>query len=112
MTIIMHDPLPGTHGKRMILGYLQIIHYLRSRHHLPPCHDSDTTIRSQEVHLQLELAYWQEAMLQREEGVLLVSMDHLARLRGGFAMLTLRRRSNRQVHQVTIMVDPHVQDGL
>ncbi len=106
----MHHPLPATHGKRMILGDLQIIHRFRPRHHLPPGHHAHTTIRSQEVHAQFDLAHRQEAVFHREEGVLLVGMHHLARLRGSLAMLSLRGRDG-QVHQVVVMVDPHVQDG-
>jgi hypothetical protein len=42
------------------------------------------------VHAQLDLTNWQEAVFQGEEGVLLVGMDHLARLRRSLAMLALR----------------------
>jgi len=43
--------------------------------------------------------------------MLLVGMDHLARLRGGIAVLSMRRGGNRQVHQVVIVVDPHMYGG-
>src|SRR5437016_5863710 len=88
--IIMHHPLSSSHHKGMILGYLQIIHRLGSRDHLPPYHHTDTAIRPQEVHPQRDLAHRQEAVLHREEGMLLVGMHYLARLCGGFAMFSLR----------------------
>src|SRR5260221_12729300 len=83
--IIMHHPLPSPHRKGVILGYFQIIHRLRPRHHLPARHHTHTAIRPQEVHAQLDLTNWQEAVFHGEEGVLLVSMDHLALLGGGVA---------------------------
>ena len=73
----------------MILGDLQIIHYPGPRYHLPPSHHTDTAIRPQEVHPWLDLTYWQEAVFYSEEGMLLVGMHHLARLRD-MAMPTLR----------------------
>jgi len=85
----MHHPLPSPHGKGVILGYLQIIHRLRPRHHLPASHDSHMAIRSQEVHPQLDLAHRQEAVFHREEWVLLAGMDHLACSGRWFARLTL-----------------------
>ncbi len=107
----MYHPLPATHGKRMILGYLQIIHYLGSRDHFPPGHHAHTAIRSQEVHAQLDLTHGQEAVFHGEERMFLVGMDHLACLRRRFAVLSLGGRGDGQVHQVVIVVDPHVQDG-
>src|SRR5713101_7613188 len=43
--------------------------------------------------------------------MLLVGVDGLTRLGGGFAMLRSRRGGQGQIHQVVIMIDPHVQDG-
>jgi len=107
---IMHDPLPITHRKGVILGYLQTIHHLRSRYHLPACDDSYPTIRPQDVYARCDLAHRQEAVFQGEERVLLVGMDHLARL----CDLITRPLcgGDGQVHQVVVVVDPHVQDGL
>ncbi len=50
-------------------------------------------------------------MLHGEEWMFLVGMDHLARLRGGFAVLSTSCGDG-QVHQVVVVVDPHMQDGL
>lgn len=51
-------------------------------------------------------------MLHCEEWMLLVGMQHLARLDRSFAVLSSRRGGEGQIHQVVIVVDPHVQDGL
>ncbi len=107
----MHHPLPSTYCEGVILGDLQIIHRLRPRHHLPPGDHTDAPIGSQEMHPQLDLPHRQEAMLHGEERVLLVGMHYFTRLRD-LATRPLRRGSNGQVHQVVVMVDPHVQDGL
>src|SRR6266566_3953121 len=98
-----------------IIGYNVIMHRNLQRtimHHPPPGDHTYAPIGSQNVHPQLDLAYRQEAMFHGEEWVFLISMHHLARLCRSFAMLTLCRRRNRQVHQVVVMVDPYVQDGL
>ncbi len=50
-------------------------------------------------------------MFQREERVFLVGMDHLARLRGGFAVLSMSCGGDGQVHQVVVVIDPHVHGG-
>ncbi len=50
-------------------------------------------------------------MFYGEEGVLLVGMHYLARLRRRLAMFSLGGRGDGQVHQVMVVVDPHVQDG-
>ncbi len=107
---IMYHPLPATHREGMILGYLQIIHRLGPRHHLPPGDDSHTAICSQEVHAQLDLTHRQEAAFYGEERMLLVGMDHLARCCRWFAVLALRG-GDRQVHQVVVRVFPHVHGG-
>ena len=91
---------------------LQIIHRLGPRHHLPAGHHTDTAILPQEVHVMRDLIYWQEAMFHSEEGVFLAAMDHLACFRGGFTMLSMSRGGDGQIHQVVIVVDPHVQDEL
>ena len=107
----MHHPLPNPHSEGMILGYLQIIHRPGPRHHLPPGHYAHTAIRPQEVHAQRDLAHWQEAVLYGEKGVLLIGMDHLARL-SCLAVLSMSCGRDGQVHQVVVVVDLHVQDGL
>src|SRR6266851_3163800 len=107
----MHHPLLDSHREGVILGYLQIIHHLGARDNLPARHHPIRPIRPQHVHAQRDLAHRQEALLLRQEGMLLVGVDGLARLRGCFAMLRSRRCGQGQIHQVVIMIDPHVQDG-
>ena len=63
------------------------------------------------MHAQLDLTDWQEAFFEGQERVLLVGVDRLTHLGSCFAMLSWVRRSQRQIHQVGIMVDPDVQDG-
>ncbi len=109
--MIMHHPLPITYCEGVILGYLQIIHRLGPRHHLPARHHTHTPIRPQNVHAQLDLTHRQKAMLQGEERVFLVGMHHFTRFRD-LATRPLRRGGHGQVHQIMVMVDPHVQDGL
>jgi hypothetical protein len=60
------------------------------------------------MHAQRDLAHRQEAVFQGEERVLLVGMDHLARL----CDLTTWPLCDGRVHQVVVVVDPHGQDGL
>src|SRR5215471_5588318 len=101
---------PASHSEDVTLSYFQIIHGPGPKYHLPSCHYPHPSIRPQEVHAQLDLTHQHEAVLHSEKRELLVSIHNLARLCGGFAMFSLRRGSNSQVHQV--MVDPVVQDGL
>jgi len=63
------------------------------------------------MHPQFDLADRQKALFQCEKWVFLVGVDRLTHLGGSLAMLGWVRRSQCQIHQVSIMVDPHVQDG-
>ncbi len=109
--MIVHHPLLSTHRKGVVLGYLQSIHPLGAGHHLPARHHPIRPISAQHVHAQRDLAHRQEALLLRQERMLLIGVDHLARLGCCFAMLRRRCGGQGQVHQVGIMVDPDVQGG-
>src|SRR6266566_197766 len=110
-TMIMHHPLSSTHHKGMVLCYLQIIHHLGPRHHFPPCHHAHTPICSQDVHAQLDLAHWQKSRAPGEERMLLVGVDDFTRPQS-LAMRPLDGGGERQINQIVIRMDPHVQDGL
>ncbi len=62
------------------------------------------------MHAHSQLAHRHETLLNCEERMLFVGVDRFARLRDCLAMLCLRRQG--QIHQVVVMVDPHMQDGL
>jgi len=94
----MDHPLPIPDQKGMILVYFQLIHNRRPCHHLPPRHYSNIAIRPKNVHPQFELAYGYKPILDGEERMLLVGMEHLTRLGRRFASLPLRGRGDRQVH--------------
>src|SRR5713101_7618364 len=107
---IMYHPLPSPHRKGVILSDLQIIHHLGARDNLPAGHHTVGPIGAQHMHAQRDLSNRQEALLLRQEGMLFVGVDRLTRPGGGFAMPSRCGRGQGQVHQVIVMVDPHVQD--
>ncbi len=107
----MHHPLLDSHREGVILGYLQIIRHLGAGDNPPVRHHPIRPIGAQHMHAQLDLAHRQEALLLRQEGMLLIGVDGLTRLRSSFAMLRSRRGGQGKIHQVVIMVDPDVQDG-
>ncbi len=109
----MHHPLPITHRKGVILRDLQIVHRLRARHNLPASDHADLAVGSSHMHAYGDLAHRQEALLDGQEGVLLVGMHDLAGGGRGRAVLTLDGRGgDRQVDQVVVAVDPDVQHWL
>ncbi len=110
--MIMHHPLLSPHRKGVILGHFQILHHLGARYHPPTLHHAIGPIGPQHMHAQRDPPHRQEALLLRQEGMLFVGVDRLTRLGGGFAMPSGCGRGQGQVHQVIVMVDPDVQDGL
>ena len=58
------------------------------------------------MHTQGDLSDWQEPFFLRQERVLLVGVDRLARFRHSFAVVGDAGQG--EVYQVVIMVDPHI----
>jgi len=108
-TRIMHHPLSHTHRKGMILCDSQIVHHLDARYNLPACHDPDSAIGSQDMHAQVQLRNGYKTSLQGKEGMLLIGVNDLTRLRDDGAMGRMGGRSQGQVYQIVVVVDPHMQ---
>src|SRR5579885_3781496 len=64
------------------------------------------------MHPQLDLTDRQEAFLLGQERMLLIGVDDLAGPGRRLAMRRWLARGQGQIHQVVIVVDPHMQDGL
>src|SRR5579884_3678657 len=111
-TTIVNNPLPIPHRKSVIVGYLQIIHRHGASHHLPARYDPVSPVSAQHMHTQLDLSHWQEASFLGEEGMLLVGVDDFALSTHTSAMLYSLGSRQRHIHQIVIMVEEDVQDGL
>jgi hypothetical protein len=108
----MHHPLPIPHGKGVILRDLQIIHHLHARNNRPVGNEANAAIGSHHMHAHRDLLDRQEAVLSRQEGVLVVGLHHLTLRVGSAAMVRLCCRGDGQVHQVVVGMDPDMHDGL
>jgi len=107
----MHDPLPDTHSKRVILSYLQIVHHLRAWHNLVAGDHAIPPIRAQHMHSQFELTHWHKALLFGKEGVFLVGVDDFVGSGCYRAMGRVQLRRQREIDEIVIGVNPDVQDG-
>lgn len=101
----MHHPLTRTYCKGVILRDSQIVHHLRPRHNLPAGYYSNIPIGPQDVHAQMQLSHWHKAFFQREEGMFLVGVNDLTRLRDDGAMGCMRGRGQGQVYRVVVESD-------
>ena len=63
------------------------------------------------MHAQLDLTHCQEALFSRQEGMLLIGVDHFARVGELATVWQVRAAAEREIDQVIILVDPHMQYG-
>jgi hypothetical protein len=108
----MHHPLSAANREGVDPGYFQILHRLDARDHPARGDHAHPSIGPHNVHAHHDLTYRQEALLKREEGVLLIGVDDLTAALACVALWILPGRAQGQIHQILILVEKDVQDGL
>ena len=106
----MNNELPIADGIGVILLDSQIIHRLGTSNDQPVLDDGNLPVALNQMHTYMQVRYSDKTSLYCQEWMLLVGVDGLVFMH--IAFFRMLGPADGQVHEVVVVIDPDMLDGL